>query len=475
MAINRISGNILQDNLVRGANLAIQTDLFYVDVFNQRIGINTAGTTHTLTVNGDTNITGNASAANFTTVGDVRAAQDISGDTVSANNITANINVNTFTLLATDSIEVGNGQAGLQIGNVEIFGGNFGAIWASNATRDLSNLALGAINDFNGNIVTIIGGDQVYVLNQDGEASFVVDTDLANVIVGGNLIIPAANGNIDMSFNYINNLSIPVDDWDATPKYYVDNATGNIVASLGNFTFGNTTMSTSLPVSDIIIAPTGNGTVIIDASSGLVVPSGDSTERPATPSPGTIRFNNDYDFLEFWNGSSWDLIESDFSISSQTIVPDGTSDNFTLNQEATAEGLILTINGITQVPNTNYTVTGNVLTMAEPPQTTDVIEVRFIAPVSSTGSIGAGVANSIAYYAASGSVINDAGPNLTWNGADQLTVAGNVSVTGAFFKVPVYANTTARNAAITSPEIGMIVVTAGVFEGYNGATWVTLG
>ena len=53
MAINKISGNILQDNLVRGANLAIQTDLFYVDIFNNRIGINTASTSHTLTVNGD--------------------------------------------------------------------------------------------------------------------------------------------------------------------------------------------------------------------------------------------------------------------------------------------------------------------------------------------------------------------------------------------------------------------------------------
>lgn len=464
MAINKISGNILQDNLVRGANLAIQTDLFYVDVFNDRVGINTTSTTHTLTVNGNSNTTANASAGNFTTAG-----------SVVANNITANINIDTVTLLATDSMEVGNGQAGLQIGNLVVANTNFGAIWAANATRDVANLALGASADFGGNIVTLIGGDQFYVINQAAEATFIVDTDLANVTVAGNLVFPAGNGNINMGNNYINNLSLPVDNWDATPKYYVDNATGNVAGLLGNFTFSNTTLSVSSSPSSITLLPTGNSTVIIDTNSGLVLPVGDTAERPGGASTGTLRFNSDYGLLEFWNGTTWDLIESDNAISSQTIVPDGSSTNFVLNQQATAESLLLTINGITQVPNTNYTVTGNVLTMSETPQTTDIIAVRFIGPVSSTGSIGAGIANSIAYYAAAGSIINDAGANLTWNGSDHLTVAGNVTVSGAFLKVPVYANATVRNAAIASPETGMIVVTAGVFEGYNGATWTTLG
>lgn len=56
MAINKISGNILQDNLQRGANLSFQGNLVYIDVDNTRLGVNTSSTTHTLTVNGNAHI-----------------------------------------------------------------------------------------------------------------------------------------------------------------------------------------------------------------------------------------------------------------------------------------------------------------------------------------------------------------------------------------------------------------------------------
>ena len=58
MAIARVSGNILQDNLQRGANLSIQGNLVYVDVVNDRVGIATSDTTHILTVSGNGKIDG---------------------------------------------------------------------------------------------------------------------------------------------------------------------------------------------------------------------------------------------------------------------------------------------------------------------------------------------------------------------------------------------------------------------------------
>ena len=68
MAIQRVSGNILQDNLQRGANLSIQGNLVYVDIVNDRVGIATSNTTHILTVSGNGKIdgvsfTGNAISA----------------------------------------------------------------------------------------------------------------------------------------------------------------------------------------------------------------------------------------------------------------------------------------------------------------------------------------------------------------------------------------------------------------------------
>lgn len=42
MAINKIQGNILSDNLQRGSNLAIQGNLIYFDIANDRVGVRTS-------------------------------------------------------------------------------------------------------------------------------------------------------------------------------------------------------------------------------------------------------------------------------------------------------------------------------------------------------------------------------------------------------------------------------------------------
>ncbi len=55
MAIGKISGPLLKENLIReGIDLAFETDLLYLDVNNRRIGIKTSSPTHDLTVNGTT-------------------------------------------------------------------------------------------------------------------------------------------------------------------------------------------------------------------------------------------------------------------------------------------------------------------------------------------------------------------------------------------------------------------------------------
>ena len=53
MAVGRISGPLLKSNLIRnGVDLAFETDLLYLDVNNQRIGVRTASPSHELQVNG---------------------------------------------------------------------------------------------------------------------------------------------------------------------------------------------------------------------------------------------------------------------------------------------------------------------------------------------------------------------------------------------------------------------------------------
>ena len=58
MAINKIDGNMLSDNLARDNDLSVETNLLYVDVTNNRIGVNTATPTQSLQVD---NVTINGS------------------------------------------------------------------------------------------------------------------------------------------------------------------------------------------------------------------------------------------------------------------------------------------------------------------------------------------------------------------------------------------------------------------------------
>jgi hypothetical protein len=245
MAINRISGNILQDNLQRGANLAIQGNLVFFDIVNNRVGIST--------------------------------------ETPGA------------------ELEVGGN---LQVGNVVVY----------------------------------------------------------------------AAGNVDVGNVWINNLQSPVANLDAATKLYVDQTVGNI--ELGNFSFSNTTISTTISPANITLAPTGNSEVIIDTTSGLVIPVGTTDQRPTTPVTGTLRWNTDLQRAEIYDGTEWDQVASD--VSAQLITPDGSSLAYTLDRITTAAAVLIITNGIVQTPAVTYTVTGNVLTFVEAPLTTDVIDVRFI-------------------------------------------------------------------------------------------------
>ena len=57
----------------------------------------------------------------------------------------------------------------------------------------------------------------------------------------------------------------------------------------------------------------------------------------------------------------------------------------------------------------------------------------------------------------------------------QTTGAGTtVAINSTALIVPSYTNTTARDAAITSPKKGMIVIAATTFYGYTGVAWVAL-
>ena len=87
MAVGRISGPLLKSNLIRnGIDLAFETDLLYLDVNNQRIGVKNTAPQYVLDVNGTTKTT-NLIVTNRADIGNV----NIQGNTISSDNAYLNL------------------------------------------------------------------------------------------------------------------------------------------------------------------------------------------------------------------------------------------------------------------------------------------------------------------------------------------------------------------------------------------------
>jgi len=252
-----------------------------------------------------------------------------------------------------------------------------GQILANNLQRDGIDLA------FDTDLVYLDVGANSVGINTTTPASTL---EVVGNITVGNVLIPNV-GNVSVGNVYINNLLDPVDDQDAATKKFVLDNVGNI-GSAGNLTFANTTISTNLANGNITLAATGVDMVTIAGNLGLNLPVGNTAQQPATAVQGTLRFNSETVQLEVYNGSQWVAATNEQSIiTNQTITPDGSSSTYTLDQNTTADAILLTINGISQTPTVDYSVSGNVLNLTTTPLSTDIIQVRFIAATTAISGV----------------------------------------------------------------------------------------
>ena len=83
--------------------------------------------------------------------------------------------------------------------------------------------------------------------------------------------------------------------------------------------------------------------------------------------------------------------------------------------------------------------------------------------LSGSGTVGVGVATHLPYYATSTDTVVDAGANLTWNGANLLTITGNVQTSGLRF---------ANTSGVPSAVVGNIAMTGNTTGGSVGGTGV---
>jgi hypothetical protein len=213
---------------------------------------------------------------------------------------------------------------------------------------------------------TGIGGVGEYFFDtQAGVLNFIGET-IPTVLTAGNVVYISG-------YEYVGALG-------------VTNNPGNV--TIGNLTVANTTVSTNLTDGNITLTATGNGLVNISGTSGVVIPYGNTVQRPDPALEGTLRYNNALNQTEIYTGVDWESVGgTTANITNQTITPDGSSVTYTLDQAATADGILVTINGVSQTPNVAYTVAIDQITFAEVPETSDIVQVRFISIVSTVTSI----------------------------------------------------------------------------------------
>ena len=164
----------------------------------------------------------------------------------------------------------------------------------------------------------------------------------------------------------------------------------NSASTLGTLEATGNTITTITSGDDITLNPeTGN--LIISGTTALQIPVGTEAQRP-TPAKGMIRFNDDDDEVEVYNGTAWVSISPTNPVTKDNFNGDGTTVNFTLGSAGSTDTAIVTINGTVQEATNAYSISGTTLTFTNAPEVGDTIQVRsfhsasHVAPASSVAS-----------------------------------------------------------------------------------------
>ena len=204
--------------------------------------------------------------------------------------------------------------------------------------------------------------------------------DAGNAESGGTRVFAAGSGNNDeYFFDYQSGVvhfigtNLPDGVNFSGKSVYVSGAryTGtlglqNNVADTGDFGFSGNKMSTSSSNADMEFDTSGTGQFLFHNTSGLVVPSGTTAQRPSAQT-GVIRFNTTtgkYEVSE--DGSTFTSLRTDHEaqeIKKDIFAGDGSTTSFTMSVTPTdPKNIIVYIDGVMQEPTTNYTLSGTTIT-----------------------------------------------------------------------------------------------------------------
>jgi hypothetical protein len=235
----------------------------------------------------------------------------------------------------------------------------------------------------------------------------------------------------------------------------------------------NTTLYSDAARANVYIAPTGQGSVVI--------PTGTTAQRPASPVVGMMRYNTDISTggqVEIYQGGTWRSLrfKEAGQITQQNLgAGDGTTTYFgplspqpptVVANNATwgAQNILVIVENVIQVSGINYTVTNNPTVAAQTYAPTLSIAATvgstglyFNNAVYITGASGNGTTATLTY--AAGNTPFAIGSTITVTGVVPLAYNGTFTVTASTFTSVSYAS--AANA--TYQNSGEIVASTAVY------------
>ena len=327
MAVGRISGPLLKDNLLRnGVNLAFETSLLYIDVVNSRIGVNTTAPTNDLQVVGTTRTT-NLQTTTQATI----ASFTVSGNTIASSNSTINL----VPAGGTNGVVY---QGNLTVGTQLNINGNTITTVGTNVDLNIAATGTGQVN-INSNVLVNGSLHATGIVTADGNIQLgdqSTDAIVFNGEVNSDIVPYVTNtwslGSSSLQWNTVYTTTATINNINATAITGTDfktaslDITGSTISTIntntninllttgtGAVNLGNNlsvsagTITNTVAGSVTTFTNTGTGYAKIAGTNGMVIPSGSVAARPANiyAEIGMIRYNTEQFLVEVYTSGGW--------------------------------------------------------------------------------------------------------------------------------------------------------------------------
>jgi filamentous hemagglutinin len=393
------TGNITGGNLVSNANISASNAIFATGNITGGNVVSNAAISATTTISATGNVTG----------GNIVSNALITGSNVQVTSLTTNRVV----YVGADDYLVDSGNFTFDGGNANIQGqlivDNFtidGTVISSNANATIQSSS-------NGNIDITPNGTGVVNINNIAIADNTISSTTGNIIVdpAANIVLPDELANSVLYLTAGKEIETSANlTFDGANLILLGSANIDNIRIDGTGITSNANLSITATSGNILLTPGSTGVTQISSTTALTMPVGNTAQRPASPDQGAVRFNSTNLVLEVWDGTQWDVVGQDLAIlTSQVINGDGSQVAFTLNEITTSSGILVSINGVSQIPDVSYGVTGNVITFSEAPQVSDAVEVRFLTQLQTVTEITNTSGNAAVGVSATASQVNITG------------------------------------------------------------------